>query len=1185
MPFTSRQTRRFQSARDSLIATEPGLEPTMYGHLRDLFIEVLGYPAADVDIDRRGQRGRPDLTVFAPGGAAATRVAWIVLEAKDEHGACRTDRARARLFAEKSKYITADTAWFVMVDPTAIVARASDKGTNADADIVVPFTAALSIDDFAEALAPLRAEAAGVPNLLQRFREGDEALIATEQLSGEGLDELAVEIARNAFFDGLAETTSLLQQATLAALAATRLERETLQMDVEAFGAEFNGAVFIPYPISIHGNPAGREQTLAHGRAAHALNRRLSEWPALARLALEALPRFAERTGIKPLEEASRLESFFATETANLILARILLLRFLEDHGFFDLQTPDGTVRRRYLCNGGIVAFQGMREYFGQGYTRLLEDAYRSGASIYAAAFNETEHDWVLALADENLSRTVEWAMFRFARFDFTTIRGDILTGVYDRFLDARQRKAQGEFYTPPSIARYILDRVGLQEEDEVLDPACGSGTFLIERYQQAVGEDADRGLATYAEAVAAVERIAGNDLNPFSAVLTQIQLLWHLLSFGPEVRRQGLPSIRVAERANSLVPTILKDQTATRFGDIDRSGYAAVAGNPPYVRPERGVDIDPAAREYYTAQITRDGKTFPGLAVDKNIYRLFIYRALDHWCRQPEYDQDGNAVVPAGKLGFVIPLNFCASNEAADLRALFAPGGRWTIREIVDMELIWRDVFDADVLPMVLIAEARPPTDRDEVTIRLVDETSVLRSGRSRRARATFDLDRSPQAAIPYRDLFTPEGRIATRLTPERLTVVRKLRAAGKLSSAAKPFWVRTRGGRAVTDVRPSGIGEAQWAERYLITDGAARRGKGTEGSDGGLDIYKGENVRTGGLVGQPTFRSMDVWNMSTASVWGYREILPRRMWAFPIITQVPCAAPFDPSQCALLNTVTVFGPREDLIDFPFDIAITSRIYGWYTLLSLRSSYQNMLRGHLYPTTIAQLPWTEELGRAAARLEDLRDPFFSACRRRYEAESEMRAQAEQLGLVPLRDLFRKVAPRGSRLMFSEHFDDGEAFTIALQPGIGEVAPSDEPAEEDLSLVISTEGHTLEFPTLELRRLAESGLRLAEGMDMTKVGLLRLLMPPAEATAERVDELIRGFAPEALDAAVFDAVDRIDEVVGSALGLDVEDVEFVRRDMDEDPFLSRVQPRFPYFTPAQRGRRRNLERTVRYGRD
>lgn len=1182
MPFTPDQTQRFETARDSLIATPRGLEPTMYGHLRDLFIEVFRYPPADVDIDRRGARGRPDLTVFAPGGAADSRVAWIVLEAKDEHGACGTPAARATLFAEKSKYITADTAWFVMADPTAIVVRAADKGANADTDIVVTLTPQLGIEDFAEQLAHLHADAAGVPQLLQRFREGDEELIATERLSGDGLDALAVEIARNSFFDGLAETTRLLQSATIAALAATRAEREALQAEIDVFGAEFNGSVFTPYPVSLHGNPVGREQTLAHGRAVHGLNRRLSERPALARLSLEALPRFAQRTGINPVEEGEKLERFFAIETANLILARILLLRFLEDHGFFDIETPEGNVRRRYLCNGGVVAFQGMREYFGQGYTRLLEDAYRSGASIYAAAFNETEHDWVLALSDENLSRTVEWAMFRFARFDFTSIRGDILTGVYDRFLDARQRKAQGEFYTPPTIARYILERLELDDEDEVLDPACGSGTFLIERYQQAVGEDADRGLATYDEATATVERIFGNDLNPFSAVLTQIQLLWHLLAFGPAVRREGLPAIHIAERANSLVPTILRDQTATRFSDIDRSGYAAVAGNPPYVRPERGIDIDPAAREYYTAQITRNAVTHEGLAVDRNIYRLFIYRALDHWCRQQAVDEEGTIVTPAGRLGFVIPLNFCASNEAADLRKLFAPGGRWTIREIVDMELIWRDVFDADVLPMILIAEARPSTDEDQVTIRLVDETSVLRDSRRRRARATFDLGRAPEATIAYADLFTPEGRIATRLTPERLTIVRKLRAADKLSNAAKRFWVRTRGGRATTDVRPTGMGEANWAERYLITDGAARRNRGTENSPDGLDIYKGENVRTGGLVGDPTFRSMDVWNLSTPSVWGYRNILPRRMWAFPIITQVPCAAPFNPNECAVLNTVTVFGPRDDLIDFPFDLAFTSRIYGWYTLLSLRSSYQNMLRGHLYPTTIAQLPWTEELGRAADQLELLRDPFFTACRRRFEAENETRVQAERLGLRPLREVFRANAPQGSSLEFSDHFEDGEAFTILL-PAAGESEDADANGTDDaVSIIISSDGHTLTFPTPELVRLAETGLRLAEGTDVTKATLLRLPIPPDEATATKVDEMLAGFEPGALEAAVFAEVDRIDGIVGEALGLSPDDIEFIKREMEEDPFLSRVQPRYPYFTPAQRGRRHNLERAVRY---
>jgi N-6 DNA methylase len=128
--------------------------------------------------------------------------------------------------------------------------------------------------------------------------------------------------------------------------------------------------------------------------------------------------------------------------------------------------------------------------------------------------------------------------------------------------------------YTPPSIARYLLDRLDLPQYAEVIDPACGSGTFLIERYRQAYGEIADSGAGQYAEARAAVERLAGNDLNPFSAVLTQIQLLWHLLTFGDDIRKTGFPDLRITERADSLVPGSLYDPTHTE-SPIDQNPCA----------------------------------------------------------------------------------------------------------------------------------------------------------------------------------------------------------------------------------------------------------------------------------------------------------------------------------------------------------------------------------------------------------------------------------------------------------------------------------------------------------------------------------------------------------------------------------------------------------------------------------
>ena len=60
------------------------------------------------------------------------------------------------------------------------------------------------------------------------------------------------------------------------------------------------------------------------------------------------------------------------------------------------------------------------------------------------------------------------------------------------------------------------------------------------------------------------------------------------------------------------------------------------------------------------------------------------------------------------------------------------------------------------------------------------------------------------------------------------------------------------------------------------------------------------------------------------------------------------------------------------------------------------------------------------------------------------------------------------------------------------------------------------------------------------------------------------------------------SVNAIDQVVGGALGLTPEEIVFVQTDMRSDPFLSRVRPRFPYFTPALRGRRRTLESATRY---
>src|SRR5947209_3638525 len=103
----------------------------MYGPLRDLF-QLLGYARRHIHIDMVGRRGRPDITVQAVGGNARGEVAWIVVEAKDERGAAADPVRRRTLYREKAKYITSDTAYILMVDPTAIVIRNTAMGAQSE---------------------------------------------------------------------------------------------------------------------------------------------------------------------------------------------------------------------------------------------------------------------------------------------------------------------------------------------------------------------------------------------------------------------------------------------------------------------------------------------------------------------------------------------------------------------------------------------------------------------------------------------------------------------------------------------------------------------------------------------------------------------------------------------------------------------------------------------------------------------------------------------------------------------------------------------------------------------------------------------------------------------------------------------------------------------------------------------
>jgi hypothetical protein len=345
---------------DIIRSTRIGQEASMYGALRDLFIDVLGYAPSSVVIDTSGESGRPDITIRAGSGlvnpAGAERmVDWIVVEAKARAGSFAEPASRERIFSLKAKYITPHTAWFLMVDPQTLVARPVDGPLDAAADIVIDLPSA-NLPSIEARLVRLRANEAGVPRALERFRSGDVTMIGYEKLSSAtplpNLSEARIKVAQRRFTATLREAANSLCDAAEAALARQKEEVEALSQQIQSYKTRFTDAVVAADPPAAYARATSREEYRELEAATRQLRTALQRSRAIARLAIDVLPRFMAENGKISAEMYRR----FAVQTAHLLLARVLLLRFFEDHGFFG--------SKKYLCNGGVAAFQSVFKYF-----------------------------------------------------------------------------------------------------------------------------------------------------------------------------------------------------------------------------------------------------------------------------------------------------------------------------------------------------------------------------------------------------------------------------------------------------------------------------------------------------------------------------------------------------------------------------------------------------------------------------------------------------------------------------------------------------------------------------------------------------------------------------------------------------------------------------------------------------
>lgn len=155
----------------------------------------------------------------------------------------------------------------------------------------------------------------------------------------------------------------------------------------------------------------------------------------------------------------------------------------------------------------------------------------------------------------------------------------DLLKQFYGSLVDEQIRHDLGEYYTPDWLAKHLLDSVGYTglPEKALLDPTCGSGTFLIEAIVRLRAQCEAQGMNRLQTLRTIVRNIRGLDLNPLAVISARANYILALadliLSLGDDIE---LP-VYLADSINVPMPEvgfsdleILRYPLETELGTFD---------------------------------------------------------------------------------------------------------------------------------------------------------------------------------------------------------------------------------------------------------------------------------------------------------------------------------------------------------------------------------------------------------------------------------------------------------------------------------------------------------------------------------------------------------------------------------------------------------------------------------------
>lgn len=233
------------------------------------------------------------------------------------------------------------------------------------------------------------------------------------------------------------------------------------------------------------------------------------------------------------------------------------------------------------------------------------------------------------------------------AQYDWDSIRDDVLGSVFEHLIPPEERIALGQYYTRPELADLIAALAVDGDSDKVLDPALGTGTFLLR-----IHDRCER--AGNLSSADILDDLWGVDISAFAAELAVINLCRKNLA-----NPVNFPKVAVRDFFDlSATDTLSFPPAKQALGqparvDVPLPRFDVVIGNPPYVRSQQLDDLDVAYKRKLTKAATSAGLKD---AAKLDLFAYFIAHARQF-------------LKPGGRLAFVTSAAWLTSNYGQALK------------------------------------------------------------------------------------------------------------------------------------------------------------------------------------------------------------------------------------------------------------------------------------------------------------------------------------------------------------------------------------------------------------------------------------------------------------------------------------------------------------------------------------